>query len=85
MANLPLHGFAHNRVWVAIVALPLEVTAWMQLLGLTDRPARRREPKRLRLRLFSIAGRIARHARAYLSAWPRTLPTLDWSWPRISG
>jgi hypothetical protein len=63
LANLPLHGFAHNRIWVAIVALALEVTAWMQLLGLTDHPARRWEPKRLRLRLFSIAGRIARHAR----------------------
>jgi hypothetical protein len=63
LTNLPLHGFAHNRIWVAIVALALEVTAWMQLLALTDHPARRWEPKRLRLRLFAIAGRIARHAR----------------------
>jgi hypothetical protein len=63
LSNLPLHGFAHNRIWVAIVGLALELTAWMQLLGLTDHPARRWEPKRLRLRLFSIAGRIARHAR----------------------
>jgi phosphoglycerate dehydrogenase-like enzyme len=31
--------------------------------GLADHPARRWEPTRLRLRLFSIAGRIARHAR----------------------
>lgn len=63
LSNLPLHGFSHNRIWVAIVGLALEVTAWMQLLGLTDHPARRWEPKRLRLRLFAIAGRIARHAR----------------------
>jgi hypothetical protein len=63
LSNLPLHGFAHNRIWVAIVGLALEMTAWMQLLGLTGHPARRWEPKRLRLRLFSIAGRIARHAR----------------------
>jgi DDE family transposase len=63
LTNLPLHGFAHNRIWVAIVTLALEVTAWMQLLGLTGHPARRWEPKRLRLRLFTIAGRIARHAR----------------------
>jgi hypothetical protein len=67
LSNLPLHGFAHNRIWVAIVALALELTAWMQLLGLIGHPARRWEPKRLRLRLFSIAGRIAHHARrAYL-------------------
>jgi DDE family transposase len=63
LTNLPLHGFAHNRIWVAIVTLALELTAWMQMLGLTDHPARRWEPKRLRLRLFSIAGRIAHHAR----------------------
>jgi hypothetical protein len=63
LTNLPLHGFAHNRIWVAIVGLALEVTAWMQLLALTGHPARRWEPKRLRLRLFSIAGKIARHAR----------------------
>ncbi len=63
LSNLPLHGFAHNRIWVAIVGLALEVTAWMQLLAFTGHPARRWEPKRLRLRLFSIAGRIARHAR----------------------
>jgi hypothetical protein len=34
-----------------------ELTAWMQMLAL-DGPARAWEPKRLRLRLFSTAGRI---------------------------
>ena len=33
------------------------------MLGLTEHPARRWEPKRLRLRLFSIAGRLARTGR----------------------
>ena len=63
LTNLPLHGFAHNRVWIAIVALALELTAWTQILALTGHEARRWEPKRLRLRLFSVAGRIAHHAR----------------------
>jgi DDE family transposase len=63
LTNLPLHGFAQNQIWVALVALALEVTAWMQMLALTGHQARRWEPKRLRLRLFTIAGRIARHAR----------------------
>jgi hypothetical protein len=63
LTNLPLHGYAHNQIWVAIVALALELTAWTQMLALTDHEARRWEPKRLRLRLFSVAGRIARHAR----------------------
>ncbi|GCB54833.1 IS1380-like element IS1676 family transposase [Rhodococcus erythropolis] len=63
LSNLPLYGFAHNEIWLAIVALASELTAWMQMLTLTSSDARRWEPKRLRLRLFSIAGRIARHAR----------------------
>ncbi len=63
LANLPLHGFDQNRIWLAIVQLALELTAWMQMMGFTDHAARRWEPKRLRLRVFSIAGKIATHAR----------------------
>jgi hypothetical protein len=39
-----------------------ELTAWMQMLAL-DGPARAWEPKRLRLRLFSAAGRLIRGGR----------------------
>ncbi len=63
LQNLPLHGFDQNRIWCAIVQLACELTTWMQMLALTEHPARRWEPKRLRLRLFSIAARISRHAR----------------------
>ncbi|MGC0367124.1 hypothetical protein ABH922_005176 [Rhodococcus sp. 27YEA15] len=63
LTNLPLHGFSQNQIWLAIVALASELTTWMQMLALTSSDARRWEPKRLRLPLFSIAGRIARHAR----------------------
>jgi hypothetical protein len=63
LANLPLHGFDQNRIWCALVQLAMELTAWLQILALHGHDARRWEPKRLRLRLFSIAGRIARHAR----------------------
>jgi hypothetical protein len=63
LTNLPLHELDQNRIWCALVALACELTAWAQLLALAEHPARRWEPKRLRLRLFSIAGRLARSGR----------------------
>ncbi|WP_242419891.1 transposase, partial [Frankia sp. CpI1-P] len=63
LTNLPLHDFAQNRVWCAVVALALDLLAWTQMLALACHTARRWEPKRLRHRLFTIAGRVAHHAR----------------------
>jgi hypothetical protein len=59
LTNLPLHDFASNEIWCAVVALAGDLIAWMQTLALTGHSARRWEPKRLRLRLLSIAGRLA--------------------------
>ena len=64
LTNLPLHDLDQNRLWCAIVSLASELIAWLQMLTLTGRPARRWEPKRLRLRLFSAAGRLTRTARS---------------------
>jgi hypothetical protein len=82
LTNLPLHDFAQNQIWCALVALAVELTAWMQMLSLAGHDARRWEPKRLRLRLFSIAGRLATHGRTrrlHLSAhapWAGLLATM---------
>jgi hypothetical protein len=62
LRNLPLKGFAQNQVWCEIVALACELLAWTQLLALTGQ-ARRWEPKRLRLRVFAVAGRLVRGGR----------------------
>jgi hypothetical protein len=62
LRNLPLKGYAQNQVWCEIVALACELLAWTQMLALTGK-ARRWEPKRLRLRLFAVAGRLARGGR----------------------
>jgi DDE family transposase len=47
----------------AVVQLAMELTAWMQLLALSGTDGRRWEPKRLRLRLLWIAGKLARKSR----------------------
>ena len=58
-----MHGFGQNQIWLAVVALATDITAWTQMLALAGTSARRWEPKRLRLRLFSIAGYIAKRSR----------------------
>ena len=62
LRNLPLYGFDQNQIWTEIVALACELLAWTQMLALTGQ-ARKWEPKRLRLRIFPAAGRIARGGR----------------------
>jgi DDE family transposase len=73
LRNLPLHGFDQNQIWCELVAMACELTAWMQMLAL-DGPARTWEPKRLRLRLFAAAGRLARGGRRLrlrlAATWP---------------
>jgi hypothetical protein len=73
LRNLPLQGYAQNQLWCEIVALACDLLAWMQMLALTG-PARRWEPRRLRLRIFSCAGRIVRGGRRLrlrlAASWP---------------
>jgi Transposase DDE domain group 1 len=77
LSNLPLHGFAQNQIWCAVVAIATELTAWMQMLALPGHQARRWEPKRLRLRLFTIPAVLARTGRRVImhltanAAWAR--------------
>lgn len=65
LTNLPLHDFAQNQIWCALVALACELTAWMQTLALHAHDARRWEPKRLRLRLFAIPARLGHTGRRH--------------------
>jgi len=75
LRNLPLKGFTQNQIWCEIVALACELLAWMQMIALTG-PSRRWEPKRLRLRIFAVAGRIVRGGRRLrlrlAERWPWT-------------
>lgn len=58
LTNLPLQAFAKNQLWLELAQLAYELIVWTQILALADQPARSWEPKRLRLRLFAVAGRI---------------------------
>jgi Transposase DDE domain group 1 len=74
LRNLPLQGFDQNQIWCELVAMACELLAWMQMLALQG-PARRWEPKRLRLRLFSAAGRLVRGGRRL-----RLRIAVTWPW-----
>ncbi|TJZ93623.1 hypothetical protein FCI23_54315 [Actinacidiphila oryziradicis] len=75
LRNLPLHGAAHNQVWLEVVSLALDLLAWLPMLAL-DGPARRWEPKTLRLRQFSAAARLTTTGRhtylRFARHWPWT-------------
>ena len=73
MRNLPYQDTASNRIWLEIVQLAEDLIAWTQALALTGKH-RVAEPKRLRLCLFAVAGRLIRTAR-------RLRIRLDSSWP----
>lgn len=73
LRNLPFHDAAQNKVWMEICALAADLIAWTQRLTLTGW-ARVAEPKRLRLRLFGVAGRLVRTGRRRILRIPLTWP-----------
>jgi hypothetical protein len=77
--NLPFSGYAQNVIWLEIVALATDLLAWTQTLAWPAHAAIRRwEPKRLRLRILSVAGLIVRTGRRRRLRLPR-----DWPWNHL--
>lgn len=87
MRNLPFHGFAQNQIWLEIVSLAAELLAWTQTLAWGERaPVRRWEPKRLRLRILTVAGRIINTGRRRLLRLPKGWPynhLIDTAWTTL--
>lgn len=77
LRNLSLLDFTQNQIWLEIVALACELLAWMQMLALHGTNARHYEPKRLRLRLLAVAGRLVHGGRRL----HLRIPT-QWLWAR---
>jgi hypothetical protein len=78
LTNLPLQAFNKNQLWLEIAQLAYELITWTQILGFPDHPARTWEPKKLRLRLFAVAGRLITSGRR------RTLRISQrWPWTEL--
>jgi hypothetical protein len=77
LTNLPLQSFAKNTIWLELVQLAADLLAWTQTLAFGDHIARFWEPKRLRLRLLHVAGRLVRTGRRRLLRLPRGWPWAD--------
>jgi Transposase DDE domain group 1 len=77
LTNMPFHGFDHNQIWLEIAMLAADLLVWTQVLAFNDQPARRWEPKRLRLRLLAVAGRIISSGRRRFLRLPRAWPWSD--------
>jgi hypothetical protein len=73
LRNLPFHDTDQNRIWVAITALAQDLLAWCARLALPATAAGY-EPKRMRLRILSTAGRLVCNAR-------RRVLHIDSTWP----
>ena len=74
LTNLPLHAFGKNEIWLELAALANELLTWTQILAWPGHPARSWEPKRLRLRLLSVAGRIITTGRRHILRLSRRWP-----------
>jgi hypothetical protein len=71
------HDSAQNQIWLAITALAADLLAWCARLALPASAATY-EPKRLRLRILAVAGRIVHTARGrILKIDP------DWPWANL--
>jgi len=75
--NLPLQAFDKNQIWLELAQLAAELLTWTQLLAWHDQPARLWEPKRMRLRLLAIAGRVITTGRRQILRLSRRWPWAD--------
>ena len=75
--NLPLQEFDKNQIWLELAQLAAELLTWTQLLAWHDQPARLWEPKRVRLRLLAVAGRVITTGRRQILRLSRRWPWAD--------
>jgi hypothetical protein len=77
MTNLPLQAFDKNQIWLELACLAYELLTWTQLLAWPDQPSRSWEPKRLRLRLLTVAARLITTGRQRILRLSKRWPWSD--------
>ena len=77
LTNLPPQAFAKNPIWLELAQLAAEPLTWTQLLAWPDQAARTWEPKRLRLRLLAVAGRLITTGRRRILRFSQRWPWTD--------
>lgn len=85
LRNLPFRAFSPNAAWLELVLLGCDLVAFTKNL-LLDGELAICEPKRLRYRLFHVAGRIVSHARRVSLRLPQSWPWADalvWAFTRL--
>ena len=76
LRNFPFRQFAANQAWLELVLAAQDLLTFFQRLCL-EGEARRWEPKRLRHRLFHVAGRVVRSGRRVILRLQRSWPWTD--------
>jgi hypothetical protein len=85
LTRLPSSKFALNQAWCTLLALAMDLLAWLQLLALDGKLARA-EPATVRAEVFDVPARLTHHARRRElkldPAWPASHHTVT-AWDRV--
>lgn len=76
LRRFPSREYKINQVWVQLVAVAADLTAWLRLLALTGDLAAA-EPKLLRYRMLHVPARLTRGGRRRHLRLPSTWPWVD--------
>jgi hypothetical protein len=85
LTRLPSSKFALNQAWCTLLALAMDLLAWLQLLALDGRLARA-EPATIRADLFDTPAKLTDHSRRrelkFDPAWPASHAAVN-AWDRV--
>ena len=85
LTRLPSSKFALNQAWCTLLAIAMDLLAWLQLLAMEGKLARA-EPATVRSQMFDIPAKLADHSRRrelkFDPAWPASHHAVT-TWDRV--